>query len=249
MKKLLALTLFLAALSFADEAGLQFERANELYRNGDFRNAAAVYEQIVSNGLESPVLYFNLGNAYFKQSNIPLAILNYERARRLAPRDEDILYNLRLANLRVVDKIEPIPQLFFVEWWEWGVGQYSSDGWSVATVSCFWITALALCALFLLRSDLLRRILLLTACASLLLGIFSLTASIKRASIETGSGSAIVFSQSVPAKSAPDLQGTDLFVLHEGVKVEILDEVGEWKKIRLADGKVGWIQTGSIREI
>src|SRR5881394_716957 len=96
----------------AQEAGLLFNQANQLYRKAEYDKAATMYEQIIKNGYESPALYYNLGNARFKLKDVPGSIVNYERARRLAPRDEDIAYNLRLANLRVIDKIEPIPEFF-----------------------------------------------------------------------------------------------------------------------------------------
>jgi len=249
MKYQLLALLFAVAMSFADEAGVQFENANQLYRNADYAKAAAMYEQILANGYESPALYFNLGNAYFKEHNIPAAILNYERARRLAPDDDDVLYNIRLANLRVIDKIEPIPRLFFLVWWDRFVNRSSSDGWGVAMVIGLWIAAFAMASLLFLRSDLVRRILLLVALIAFLGGGVSFVASLERDRIETGADNAIVFDQSVPIKSAPDQQSTDLFVLHEGVKVEVLDEVGSWKKIRLADGKVGWIPDNAIKLI
>src|SRR6059036_404081 len=123
----LVLLLFICQTLVAQEAVRQFEQANQLYRDGKYDQAAGLYEQVISNGYESAALYYNLGNACFKLKNTPSAILNYERAKRLAPHDEDILYNLRLANLRIVDKIEPIPQIFFIDWWRSLVNTFSSS--------------------------------------------------------------------------------------------------------------------------
>src|SRR5208283_3571750 len=142
MKRFCILFLLLVpSLLIADEASLQIEQANQLYRSGTYQKAAELYEQILKNGYESPALYYNLGNAYFKMQNIPAAILSYERGKRLAPRDEDILYNLRLANLRVVDKIEPLPQLFLIEWWNAFVNFFSSDGWGMIGIVMLWVAA------------------------------------------------------------------------------------------------------------
>ncbi len=250
MKRFLVLCcLLLASQAFAQEESVQFERANELYRKGDYREAAQAYEQIITNGYESAALYYNLGNAYFKLQNYPGAILEYERARRLAPHDDDILYNLRLVNLRVVDKIEPIPQLFLLEWWRALLNLSSSGGWAMAAIVSIWIAAFCGAVIILIRSVIARRIAFLLAALSIALCVFSGVAAYQRLREETGSSSAIVFALSVPVKSAPDDQSTDLFVLHEGVKVEFLDSVGEWQKIRLADGKVGWLLSSSVRVI
>ena len=128
--KIIILTLAITVLSFSQEALIQLEQANQFYREGKYEKAVQMYEQVRKNGFESPALYYNLGNAYFKMQNIPASVLNYERARKMSPNDEDINYNLRLANLRVVDKIEPVPRIFFINWWNAVVNLYSSDGWS-----------------------------------------------------------------------------------------------------------------------
>ena len=233
----------------ADEASLQFEEANQLYRKGEFQKASAMYEQIVKNGYESPSLYYNLGNAYFKLRNLPSAILNYERARRLAPHDEDIQYNLRLCNLRVVDKIDALPTLFFVEWWRSFINLFSSDSWAMFGIGALWVTVVCGAIVIISQSNILRRMLLLSAVLGLLVSVCSFVGVVQRSHVEQSEQSAIVFSQTVSVKSAPDVQSTDLFVLHEGVKVELIDRVAEWDKIRLPDGKIGWLQAEVLQVI
>jgi tetratricopeptide (TPR) repeat protein len=225
----------------ADEAMLQFEQANQAYRSAAFEQAVTIYERILSTGQESASLYYNLGNAYFKLQNMPGAILNYERALRLAPGDEDVRYNLRLANLRVIDKIEPVPELFFVEWWNGVLSLFSSSGWGAAAIALLWCAAFAAGLMLATRSFLVQRVMLVLVLLALSVGGLALAAAFQRSHLEGVGHGAIVFAASVPVKSAPDQKGTDLFVLHEGVKVELLDEVGVWRKIRLADGKVGWM--------
>ena len=233
----------------ADEAALQFEQANQVYRNASFEQAVTMYEQILSSGRESAELYYNLGNAYFKMQNMPGAILNYERALRLAPGDEDARYNLRLANLRVIDKIEPVPELFFVEWWEGLLSMFSAEGWGMAAIAALWCSALAAALMIATRSFIVQRSMLAILAAALALSALTLTSAIQQGHLEDVPHDAIVFFASVPVKSAPDKQSTDLFVLHEGVKVELLDEVGIWRKIRLADGKVGWLPLEALTVI
>ena len=249
MRIILGCLAVLVQLSFGDEAGLQFEQANQFYRDGDFQKAAAMYEQIVNNGYESASLYYDLGNAYFKLHNIPAAILNYERAKRLAPKDEDVSYNLRLCNLRVVDKIEAIPSLFFVEWWRGFMNSMSSDGWSTLGIIMLWGAVASGATLLVSRSFVLRRMCFLLAGIFLLAALICFVGITQRSHLEQSEQQAIVFLQSVSVKSAPDTQSTDLFVLHEGVKVELMDSVASWKKIRLADGKIGWIPADALQTI
>jgi tetratricopeptide (TPR) repeat protein len=233
----------------ADETMLQFEQGNQYYRNAAFADAVKTYEKILATGQESAALYYNLGNAYFKMQNMPAAILSYERALRLAPGDEDIRYNLRLANLRVIDKIEPVPELFFVEWWKGILSMFASGTWGTFAIVALWCAAVAAGLMMVVRSFLLQRGILAVVLLALAAAGLGLTAAFQRGHLEGTGHGAIVFAASVPVKSAPDKQSTDLFVLHEGVKVELLDEVGTWRKIRLADGKIGWLQVETISTI
>ena len=245
----LAAVIAISAGVRAQEAEAAFEAANGLYRAVKYQEAAKAYEQIVANGYESAALYYNLGNAWYKAGNMPAAILNLERAKRLAPGDEDIRHNLQLANLKIIDRIEPIPRLFFVEWWDWLVGSASASGWGAIAIGSLWTAALLLAAFRLLRSRLARRLTLLPGLAALLVAAFAFTAGGIQAGREASGSSAILFAASVPVKSAPDAASTDLFVLHEGVRLDLLDQVGEWRKIRLADGKIGWIPATELQVI
>ena len=248
---LITLLLFIAltCIALADEASLQFEQANQLYRSGEFQKAAAMYEQIVKNGYSNADVYFNLGNAYFKLQNIPSAVLNFERAKRIAPHDDDVNYNLRLANLRVVDKIDPLPTLFLMDWWKSFINLASADGWALLTVCSVWGLMLAAMIFLLVRSQLLRRVLMLFGFIAFVSALLSFAGVIQRNQIETSAREAIEFAPTASIKSAPDPQSVDLFVIHEGVKVEVLDTVGDWRKIRLADGKIGWITGESLQVI
>jgi tetratricopeptide (TPR) repeat protein len=237
------------AASPAQEAAVAFSSANELYRGQKYQEAARAYEKIVVGGYESAALYYNLGNAWFKAGNAPAAILNYERAKRLAPGDEDIAHNLALANLRIVDRIEPIPRLFFVEWWDALVGSASASQWGTAAIAALWAAVILMGTFRLSRGRLLRRLTLLPGVAALLFALFAFTAGWIHGERETSGSAAILFAASAPVKSAPDAGSTDLFVLHEGVRVDLLDAVGEWRKIRLADGKLGWLPLADLRVI
>ncbi len=246
---LLLFLLLFPAPTAAQEAEMNFSAANELYRGGKFPEAIRTYEQIVTNGYESPALYYNLGNAFYKTGNIPAAILHYERAKRLAPGDEDIEHNLRLANLRIVDKIDPVPRLFLVEWWDAVVGLASASGWGTIAIAALWAASLLLAALRLLRGPLVQRLCLFSGLTVVLFAVFAFTAGGIQGGRERSESAAILFAPSSPVKSAPDARSTDLFVVHEGVRVDLLDSVGDWRKIRLADGKIGWLPMTELKVI
>lgn len=243
------LILFLSGFSKADEALVQFEQANHLYRNGDFKNAATLYKKIVHNGYHNSELYYNLGNTYFKLDEIGKAILYYERAKKIYPNDEDINFNLKIANLKVVDKIETIPQLFFIEWWYSASKGFSTDSWAIITITTIWLGIILLSLFRILKSPFTRRAFFFSGILIVAITGFSLIFSIQQNKSEKSESMAIVFSPSVTVKSSPDEAGTDLFLLHEGVKVEMVDKVGNWFKIKLVDGKIGWLPSDSVEII
>jgi tetratricopeptide (TPR) repeat protein len=234
---------------FADEAMLQFEQANQAYRKAEFKTAVSMYEQVLNSGYESADLHYNLGNAYFKLQNIPAAVLHYEKAKRLSPGDDDISYNLQLANLRIIDKIEPVPELFFVQWWDSLISLFPSEGWGIFALIALWVTVFSAAIMLFTRSFMMQRLTMVLVLVAVVASIIGFTAVWVQYHQEANDHFAVVFSPSVSVKSAPDKQSTDLFVLHEGLKVELLDEVGEWRKIRLADGKIGWIPENVIQII
>lgn len=250
MKRIAFCFLFiLISQVYGQEASLQFDQANELYRAGKFDKAAELYEQVAHNSYNDPALYYNLGNAYYKLGKFPAAILDYERAKRFAPHDDDIAYNLHLANLRIIDRIEPIPQLFLLDWWQSFVNLASSPQWAMLIVVLTW--GLVLCAVlfWLVRSQLVQKIMFIMGVIFLFGTVIGYVTMIQQMNKERSDQFAILFSSSVTVKSSPDNKSTDLFVLHEGVKLELLDSVGDWEKIRLADGKIGWLQSQDIQII
>src|SRR5262245_17017514 len=251
MKKFgVILLLLFCELALAAQIDIRFENANQMYRAGGYDKASKLYEEILSQGYESPELYYNLGNCYYKLNNIPAAILQFERARKLRPQDEDIAHNLTLANLRTEDRIEPIPELFFVSWWQKWTELASADQWAILGLLSVWLALFMIIGIFYAyRSVLIRRLLLICVIALLLLFGFSFAASIERHKLTENHKFAIVFSPTTDVKSAPDEKSTGLFVLHEGVKVELIDRVGDWNKVRLADGKVGWMQSFNFKVI
>lgn len=246
---LIPLLLIVALTARAQSPEQLFQQANGLYQDGKIAEARDLYEKIVSNGYVSEDLYYNLGNVYYRLGDLGHAILNYERAHRLAPADEDLRHNLQLANLRVTDRIEPTPRLFVWDYWDSMKGSVSTSTamWVAYVLFVFLIVAVAF---FMLgQSYGLRKAALLggIVCALFLVG--SGLFLWDKVSDDNRRDEAIILAAITTIKNSPDPKSSDAFVLHAGVKVRVIDSVNEWIKIRLADGKVGWMERGAAETI
>ncbi len=194
-------------------------------------------------------MYYNLGNAYYRLKDVPNSILYYERAKLLAPGDEDINFNLNVANLRTVDKINKVPEFFLTAWFNGLRDSFPSKTWAIITIIFSWLTFISLALFFIFWKPFSRKILFALAVIFLIINIFSFIFAHQSYKKETSRDYAIIFAPSVFMKSSPDENSTKLVSLHEGTKVKILDEVVNWKKIRLADGNVGWLPDSAIEII
>ena len=224
--------------------------ANQAYSEGRWADAVAGYEMISGMGLESASLYCNTGDAYFKDGNVPKAILYYERALKLDPSYSDARYNLELLNSGIQDRISPVPEFVLKAWSRDICYLMDSDAWAV----CFVIllaAVLAMILLFILSPSVAgRRTGFFAGIALMILAAFALTFSIWQKKDYVRADDAIVMRPVTSVKSSPSSEAsTDLFILHEGTKVKIIDEVGSWNNIELADGRQGWIRSGDIETI
>lgn len=229
-----------------------FESGNTAYADGRYRDAVALYQTIIAEqpntkASEMARVYYNLGNAQFKQGELAQAILAYERALRLDPRNEDVKHNLRFAQSRITDDIKDND--FFLSSWVKAVRNSASEEvWRWVSIGLF-ILGLVGILLFLLSPILwLRK----SAFYIALLALFiSLCAGLNARSLhqrDTLRNEAIITQGIVNAKSSPDRSGTDLFTIHEGTKVTIGETIGEWANIRVAQYE-GWIPMRTLERI
>lgn len=225
------------------------EEANKLYTGQEFTLAAEKYEQILASGKESAEVYFNLGNAYFKTGDFVKAILNYERARLLAPQNEDIDFNLQIANQYVVDNLDQLPRPFFTRWWSNLANRSSSDGWARVSAISFVIFLLLLGSYFFSRSMRIRKLAFYTAILAAAILVLSFSLAYHQHALIQNRQTAIVRCPRVTVKSAPATTGTDLFLIHEGLKVEITDSLSTWKEVELSDGNKGWMMDSCLVRI
>ncbi|MGZ4077938.1 MAG: tetratricopeptide repeat protein, partial [Bacteroidia bacterium] len=250
-KKSIGMILFFLLFSSAKAGNnnIILDSANAAYAKGNFDKAIKLYTSIVDQNIESPELYFNLGNAYYKTNNVGLAVLNYERARKLAPGDEDILTNLKLANQRIEDKIESAPQLFLTEWKNGIIDLMSERSWSYLCIFSLCIT-LVLIAIFILSANTAYKksgFFGGTAVGILTIVLFFIAQQKYNHTIK--SDEAIITSASVTVTGSPNEKGTKLFILHAGTKVVVTEEGDEWTEVKIANGNVGWVKTTTITTI
>lgn len=249
MKKIIytILAILFTTTVFAQAELLQ--KANDAYTKQQYKQAIEDYNQILKTNLESPEVYFNLGNAYYKTGQYTLAILNYERAKLLAPDDEDITFNLQVANQKVVDSIQELPGLFVVRWWNSIINSQTTDTWAIFSIISFIAFLVMLGFYFFAKTGDVRRITFWTGCFLIVFTIFTWSFAAKQKSRMVNHAYAIVMQPTVTVKSSPDAGGTNLFVVHEGLKVRITDKLGDWVEIRLADGNKGWLLLETIERI
>ena len=220
------------------------------YEAGLWQNSASAFEAIIASGIESAEVYYNAGNAYFKAGDYPKAILNYERALKADPSYKDARFNLEFVSSLVQDKIDEVPEFFLRSWMRNLSYIMSSNAWAVLSLVLLALT-LAMALLFILGSTAgRRRTGFFTGIVLLLLFILSLSMSLWQKNDFEKADAAIVMVPVTSVKSSPSAESAkDLFVLHEGTKVRILDEVGSWRNIQLSDGREGWMKSSDMEVI
>ncbi|RLD88470.1 MAG: hypothetical protein DRJ09_08350 [Bacteroidetes bacterium] len=243
---LFVLTVFQVNAQTADSLLVQ---ANSAYNQGLYDSAINFYNRVLDKKVESAALYYNLGNAWFKKGEVPHAILYYEKAKKLSPDDEDIKYNLGVANSMIVDKIETVPKLFFQVWWRYFYDLFGANQWAVILLVSWTLLVLFFGIFALSRSRRNKKAGFFLGLLFLLLTVASYGLASQKYHHAVLHNEAIVFTPTITVKSSPTQNAVDLFVIHEGTKVKILDKVDNWVKIKISNGSIGWIPQQSVEEI
>lgn len=237
--KIIVFVLFFASLSGVMAQSM--DAANKLYSENDFAGAAKAYQALVDQGYSGKNLYYNLGNAYYKSNDVARAILNYERALKLNPSDEDAQANLLLANRRTLDKIEALQPVFLTRWWVNFTNAISVDSWAIIGIISFVIALF--CFILIAHHTIINKTLMFTLSMFFLgLTIFFTVCANSQYSRITKSDNAIIMASTVNIKSAPSPASKVLFVLHEGTKVAVINENENWLNIKLSNGNEGWVE-------
>lgn len=242
----LAALVLISGQAWADS---RVDKANQHYAAEEYENAIQLYEDVLNSGMEAPELYYNLGNCYYRQGLLPAAILNYERALLLAPHDKDIRYNLELAYSQIPDKIEPLGEIFLAQWFASIRNTTKSDTWAWISIASFSLFLILLLVYFFSKLSVLRKLGFFVGLLFLLISTTTFFFAKYQKERLVNRNTAIVFSPSVTVRSAPDAGSTELFVLHEGVKVKLLQQNNNWYEIQIEDGNVGWIHAEHVEVI
>lgn len=226
-----------------------FDTANAQYSQGNYEGAIATYEEVLQAGYVSSALYFNLGNAQFKSGNLAPAIWAFEKAKKLDPSDSDVQFNLELASSQTTDKIERLSNNTFNNWWIRLIHWLDADVWGGIGIGLLLLFLAALVSMLGAQSLSVKRSALAVGGIAFI-GLFcSLWFGFQQLSYQQSESAAIVFSPTVTVKSEPSDQGNQLFNLHEGTKVTLLEVRNDWYNIALSDGKTGWLQASNLRII
>ncbi len=249
LTKTIIFTLLLQLPLFAGEADELMLQANKLYQEDKFDEAIVLYETILNNGFVSEKLYYNLGNSYYRMGEIGKAILNYERGLKIDPGNEDLEYNLAIVTARTVDNLREVPRLFIVEWWEGLLAAFSTSAWLLLVVFIYIMLLIFLGIYFTGKTGRLQRLGFLGGSVSLAALVFAVILLVSHLNRITSSEYGILLEEEIAVKQSPSKSSSDIFIIHEGLKFSIEDKVDDWSRIRLSDGKVGWLPRSTFEVI
>jgi tetratricopeptide (TPR) repeat protein len=224
-----------------------FEQGNSLYNEGKYQEAINSYEAILENGEHSAELYYNLANAYYKLNSIAPSIYYYEKALLLNPNDEEIKNNAAFARNMTVDAIDTIPEVGFTRIMKTITNTFSFDTWAVVVVALVFAFVILFLMYYFSYGTNKKRILFLSSGASIACALIALFFAFQKFNLDQIDQPAIVFAQESQIKTEPNLRSEEAFRLHEGTKVQVLESLKDWQKIKLSDGKTGWIPKEDIK--
>ncbi|WP_282031182.1 tetratricopeptide repeat protein [Winogradskyella eximia] len=224
-----------------------FSEANTLYNNGKYAEAIDKYESILDSDQHSAELYFNLGNANYKLNNIAPSIYYYEKALLLEPNDKDIQNNLAFAQNMTIDAIEIVPKVGFSRIINNIVNTFNTDTWARIAIGGVLLFVVIFLAYHFSYTSSKKRIAFVTSIISLFIGCFSVVMAFQKDSLDRKDNPGIVFSQETRVKTDPNSASEEVFRLHEGTKVQVIETYEDWKKIKLSDNSTGWIPSEDIK--
>lgn len=251
LTKLLTVFIFivLVGTSYAFQFTDVIEKANAAYQKEGYETALNAYLKVNKSGYESSDLYYNIANCYYRLNKLGYSIAYYEKALLLNPGDEDTKYNLSIAKAHTIDKINEVPKLFIEEWWEAFLSVMNLSGWAIVTSLLYILTLTGFTVYYFARTLSSRR---LGFYLGTLFLVFTLVSGVSFASkynLENSSKYGVLIENVYTAKQSPTENSADAFVIHEGIKFSVEDELDEWVKIKLADGKVGWLPRNTFLPI
>jgi len=249
MKLKLFSFLFFFNYTFGQSPSVVFENANTAYNNAKYEKAVSLYKEILDQGEHSAALYYNLANCYYRLNNVGESVFYYEKAQLLNPNDQDIKVNAAFAQNMAIDAVELLPQTQLTHMKNSFFNSFSTEGWAILAVVLAWLFALFIGLYLWNKAPFLKRTFFILAILSSLLLVSSISISFMKSSTEESTIYGILFSEKIDVWAEPNSRSEVLFLLHEGTKVQLLDALQEWQKIKIANGSEGWIKGGNIRSL
>ena len=251
MKKICYL-LFLISTSFIvgqTSTTELFKQANKHYKEGTYEVALDFYKKIEARDTVSSALYHNMANSYYKLNKVAQTIYYYEKALQLDPLNEDAASNLTFARRMTIDTIEELPKTFLQKLESNYIQKLSYNQWSILAIILSFLAAIYFLLFYVSSSSNRKRLYFLISMLSFILLVITLGISYMQHTKSATIKAAVIFTTKASVNNAPTLNSEEIFVLHEGTKIMILDSVDNWKKIKLADGKIGWISADALKEL
>jgi len=250
MKKLFfSIVLLFSLVVNAQTSNELFSKANNLYQNGKYSEAIELYTSIEKEELQSDDLFFNLGNCYYKLNKVAPSIYYYEKALKINPIHQDASFNLAFAKRMSIDVIEELPQTFLQRFSSTVIQKLTFETWAIIAVLSSFLVAILFLLYHFAYSSRKKLFYFNTSIFALFVLIITAFFSFHNYNTIQKNRAAIIFVDKVEIKNAPSTSSDTVFELHEGTKVVILDELESWQKIKIADGKIGWIYAEDLKEI
>lgn len=224
------------------ERDASFHRASVLYEQARYEEAIREYEQLIQEGIESGNIYYNLGNCYFKNGELGKAILYYEKAKRLIPDDRDLESNYKYVRSLVKDNT-PATQII----WVVRVLEKFSNRSSINGVTIFLSILYVLIVLIIISSLYIHTVKKYTiTITAFMITLFVISSIILTKKISLLGHEAIITAEKAEAKFEPFNRATTHFILHEGMKVNLLSSKDLWFKVKRSDEKIGWVMKDQL---
>ncbi len=243
------LIILTSSIDYAQNLDSLFVTANKSYQQENYLEALELYQDIEKQNVESEALYFNMANIYYKTNQVAPAIYYYEKALQLDPNNKDVAFNLDFANLMILDNIEPLPKSLGQRFRDGFILKFIYTTWAIIAVSLAFLFALLFLLYHFSYTTSKKRFYFITSILSASFVAISLFFAMKNHHYVTTTKSAIIFAQQTQVKSAPTKNSEINFELHEGTKVQVLEDLDNWRKIKIADGKTGWMNVEDLKEL
>ncbi|MDT0606465.1 tetratricopeptide repeat protein [Croceitalea rosinachiae] len=246
-RKLLTILFLIFSFGVVAQNNTLFEHATEAYNKGEYQKAIGFYEKILENKQHSPELYFNLGNSYYKLGEIGPSIYYYEKALLLKPNDIEIKNNLGYANNMRLDAIDEMPETAFTSFYKTVTNYLSFEQWAYLSVGMVFLFVLGYVVYYFLYNATQKRIAFIISASGLVIAAISVVMAYFQYKDFKHDKPAIIFSREIAITSEPNERSEKLFTLHEGTKVNVLEKLGDWQKIKIADGQTGWLPSENLK--